>query len=244
MARLDPVDIDRLDRYLGDHCAPVGGLPDSEALDGFLSAVVAGPELVSAGEWMPVVWGTDHAFADEMTAREMAGLLMRAYNIVVDRVRDPAALGEPTDDLLPLVAYPDFDPEGSEGPPDMDDNGFLVGALWAHGFRLGCELRAKAWDQRVADWEGLDEILLDIDSLTLGVGDDQADEDPDEPLPTLAQRLQLVQAIPALLHTLYRDALSQGGPPVEPFRRESPKTGRNDRCPCGSGRKYKHCHGT
>jgi hypothetical protein len=26
-----------------------------------------------------------------------------------------------------------------------------------------------------------------------------------------------------------------------PFEREGPKTGRNDPCPCGSGRKYKHC---
>jgi len=177
------------------------------------------------------------------TAREMAGLLMRAYSIVVDRVRDPAASGEPTDDRLPLVAYPDFDPAGSEGPPDLDDTGFLVGALWAHGFRVGCDLRAEAWDQRVADWEGLDEALFDIDNLTLGLGDDPADEDPDEPLPTLAQRLQVVQAIPALLHTLYRVAQSQGEPSVEPFRRESPKTGRNDPCPCGSGRKDKHCHG-
>ncbi len=25
--------------------------------------------------------------------------------------------------------------------------------------------------------------------------------------------------------------------------RESPKVGRNDPCPCGSGKKYKHCHG-
>ncbi len=26
-------------------------------------------------------------------------------------------------------------------------------------------------------------------------------------------------------------------------RRETPKVGRNDPCPCGSGKKYKHCHG-
>ena len=30
---------------------------------------------------------------------------------------------------------------------------------------------------------------------------------------------------------------------VEPVRNESPKTGRNDPCPCGSGKKYKHCCG-
>ena len=29
----------------------------------------------------------------------------------------------------------------------------------------------------------------------------------------------------------------------EPVRREEAKVGRNDPCPCGSGRKYKKCHG-
>jgi preprotein translocase subunit SecA len=28
-----------------------------------------------------------------------------------------------------------------------------------------------------------------------------------------------------------------------PFRHALPKVGRNDPCPCGSGKKYKHCHG-
>ncbi len=30
---------------------------------------------------------------------------------------------------------------------------------------------------------------------------------------------------------------------VIPFVRQQPKVGRNDDCPCGSGKKYKHCHG-
>jgi preprotein translocase subunit SecA len=29
----------------------------------------------------------------------------------------------------------------------------------------------------------------------------------------------------------------------EPVRREEPKVGRNEPCPCGTGKKYKHCHG-
>ncbi len=29
----------------------------------------------------------------------------------------------------------------------------------------------------------------------------------------------------------------------QPYRRETPKIGRNDPCWCGSGKKYKHCHG-
>jgi preprotein translocase subunit SecA len=28
-----------------------------------------------------------------------------------------------------------------------------------------------------------------------------------------------------------------------PFTRAGEKVGRNDPCPCGSGKKYKHCHG-
>jgi preprotein translocase subunit SecA len=35
-------------------------------------------------------------------------------------------------------------------------------------------------------------------------------------------------------------------PPLEPqgtFVRGERKIGRNEPCPCGSGKKYKHCHG-
>ena len=33
------------------------------------------------------------------------------------------------------------------------------------------------------------------------------------------------------------------GVPAAPFVREDRKVGRNEPCPCGSGKKYKHCHG-
>ena len=35
----------------------------------------------------------------------------------------------------------------------------------------------------------------------------------------------------------------QGGRPDEPFVREGRKVGRNEPCPCGSGKKFKQCHG-
>jgi uncharacterized protein len=31
--------------------------------------------------------------------------------------------------------------------------------------------------------------------------------------------------------------------PAATIRRDAPKVGRNDPCPCGSGRKFKQCHG-
>jgi preprotein translocase subunit SecA len=49
-------------------------------------------------------------------------------------------------------------------------------------------------------------------------------------------------------HAGYDEALaappepeSASAPP--PFTRAGEKVGRNDLCPCGSGKKYKHCHG-
>ena len=35
----------------------------------------------------------------------------------------------------------------------------------------------------------------------------------------------------------------EGGTPATPFVREQPKVGRNQPCPCGSGKKFKQCHG-
>ncbi|MCA6060450.1 preprotein translocase subunit SecA [Thalassolituus sp. ST750PaO-4] len=47
------------------------------------------------------------------------------------------------------------------------------------------------------------------------------------------------------------ESLSGGQPEVDsgdeqaqPFVRDEKKVGRNEPCPCGSGKKYKHCHGT
>ena len=35
----------------------------------------------------------------------------------------------------------------------------------------------------------------------------------------------------------------QGAARLEPIRKTGPEIGRNDPCPCGSGKKYKKCHG-
>ncbi|MBI3322639.1 MAG: SEC-C domain-containing protein, partial [Candidatus Omnitrophica bacterium] len=40
-----------------------------------------------------------------------------------------------------------------------------------------------------------------------------------------------------------RGQLNVGGEPAQPIKRDAPKVGRNDPCPCGSNKKYKKCHG-
>ena len=47
-------------------------------------------------------------------------------------------------------------------------------------------------------------------------------------------------------HADYDEALGSGAedaPANAPAVNQGPKVGRNDPCPCGSGKKYKHCHG-
>jgi preprotein translocase subunit SecA len=46
-------------------------------------------------------------------------------------------------------------------------------------------------------------------------------------------------------HSDYDEALAQSEPEsgAQPVRNALPKVGRNDPCPCGSGKKYKQCHG-
>jgi preprotein translocase subunit SecA len=48
-------------------------------------------------------------------------------------------------------------------------------------------------------------------------------------------------------HADYDEALATAGAPAEkkqlPFENNGLRVGRNDACPCGSGKKYKQCHG-
>jgi preprotein translocase subunit SecA len=51
------------------------------------------------------------------------------------------------------------------------------------------------------------------------------------------------QSAGAAVATAPRPARTGGDDVVKTVRREEPKVGRNDPCPCGSGKKYKKCHG-
>ena len=59
-------------------------------------------------------------------------------------------------------------------------------------------------------------------------------------LGALAERLRMKEArLAAWEHRIRTQRMS--GAPVRAVTKT--KVGRNERCPCGSGRKYKHCHG-
>ncbi len=64
-------------------------------------------------------------------------------------------------------------------------------------------------------------------------------EMPSEPMAEAEPEQELAQAAAGGA----RAAASRTAAAARPFVRQEPKVGRNAPCPCGSGKKYKHCHG-
>jgi len=63
--------------------------------------------------------------------------------------------------------------------------------------------------------------------------------DREHPLATLDDAMEELVVTIADLQDLTREQRYK----VDTVKRETPKIGRNDPCPCGSGKKFKQCHG-
>ena len=57
------------------------------------------------------------------------------------------------------------------------------------------------------------------------------------------QQLAFQHAQASALPEAEQESGRQAEAPQQPMVRDAPKVGRNDPCPCGSGKKYKQCHG-
>ena len=80
---------------------------DIVTLDGFLTALAIGPELVPPSVWLPLVWGHEKEpdFASAVEAEYMVGLLMRRYNDIV------RMFGEKSTGFEPLLYTQEVDGE-------------------------------------------------------------------------------------------------------------------------------------
>ena len=95
----------------------------------------------------------------------------------------------------------------------------------------------------------LDNIRYEVTSTLLKVEIRPETEYFDEPRPVGPQlhfhHAEFANTAPGaeLRDQEYADQAVAEAEPVKPFVREAPKVGRNTPCPCGSGKKYKQCHG-
>lgn len=108
------------------------GLSD---LDGFLTGIVIGPELIMPSEWLPVIWGGDRPrFRSTQRAQTVMSALMSRYNEIAIGFQDQP---------------PSFEPIFWE-----TKDGLIIAADWAEGFNDAIRLRPKAWRPLVEDAVG------------------------------------------------------------------------------------------
>jgi len=216
-----PVDLEALDQFLISDASPEDCMQISD-LDGFLTGIAIGPELVVPSEWLPMVWGGEEpVFEDAEQARTVIGTIMSRYNEIL-RVLD-------TD---PEAYAPIF----WEGP-----DGELIAADWAEGFADAIRLRQAAWQPLFEDRQA--NVML---TPIMVLSDDPEGGSPLEGDPEVgaALRDEAANRIPACVAGIHAFWKGRRGRPVAAAgRAKSPKVGRNDPCPCGSDRKHKRCCG-
>ncbi len=233
---LDDHQIERLAEVLEQRAVPFKGF-NLEALDGYLSALVVAPSDVSPSEWQPVVWGgKPPRWGSEDEAAQIQALLMGHWKMCAARARFEDE--DLPDHLAPLMWLPE-DPEHDEealGEAELD-----VGQDWALGFFTAVMLREAEWDKWLDENDWIEEIFDQLDRLASGEAVDP--DNPDAPPAPVGyqERLGIIASVPSMLADLNHhrvDALT----PRTPIRRDA-APGRNDPCPCGSGKKHKKCCG-
>lgn len=229
----------RLAVFLSAPDRPEGTMGYCE-LAGFLFAVACSPELVQPSEWLPLVFNEhEGGFATLEEAQEILPAIMALYNHVNHGVLE----GEPA--LPPGCTV-------RVGPiVNLESDAPL--SRWARGFAGGHDWLENAWDEYAPEAfdDELDADMLILSffaSRKLAEACQKVIRSRDVSLEELAG--EMLMALPDAMRSyavmgrsMYEAALSE--PHVEtrvPVRSE--KIGRNDPCPCGSGKKYKKCCGT
>lgn len=209
---------------------------------GFLFAVACAPELVKPSAWIPAVLGENvNAFGSLAEAQDTMNLVMGLHNHINREVFErnptlPAGIAVRED---PMQNF------GPEAPLGQWARGYAEGQLWLE----------DTWDAHLPDdlepddEEPLDEVLGPL-MMVLGFfasrefGEACANESSN-PQPLAVAAGKMLDLFPDAMRELA--ALGRAIEDAEreiargPARRT--KVGRNDPCPCGSGRKYKLCCG-
>ena len=242
---LTPQDFDFLDAELDQLREHDDEIPQWEFCEGFLVALVCMRREAPPDEYWPVLLGDSFRPMEHMDFiwrwrrrwQEIASALDQPVEVLEDeRTYHPEAL----DTRGAILALP---PEQrAEG--DLE-NLPAYAQVWALGFMYAVESWPEDWlpprDREAA--EMLDAALEDIVALTEADRGEPAVSmySEDGPPSVSNERLDAVGAGIWAVYAL-RQLWRSMGPRIEPLRK-APEPGRNDPCPCGSGKKYKKCHG-
>ena len=187
---LSDAELDELEAFLASDSVPQDCM-DLEMLDGFLTAVVSGPEAIQPSEWLPQVWSDGGksaapAFVDNEQAQRIMGLVLR-HMVGIQRT-----LGEAPTRFRPLLYMPDEKLRRNERAP-------AEATAWCEGYMGGVKLRDDEWQPLYDAVDGRDWIFP-IEALAFGDRDDDFTEwvDTDE------KRAELIDELPVATVLIYR----------------------------------------
>jgi len=187
-------------------------------LDGFLAGIVVCPDLIMPGEWTPMIWGeSGPVFEDERQAKDILDLIMGHYNDII-RALDRGAYG-PIYDI------------------DVDDT--VLWELWMDGFLQAMRLRPDAWLELDQEDEEIQRALFVLGRLGELATLPTQECDPLEIDGALEESAP--DLIPIHVEILHRARVAKASANAPGPYTPAAKIGRNDSCPCGSGKKFKKC---
>ena len=191
------------------------------ALDGYLTALHAGPTLIRPSEWMPGIWGDDPVFDDQAEAQSILNALMAHYNAI-----GTALAG--SDEAYRPYGWPDDPAERASSE---------VAAEWSFGFWQAMRLRPFDWRPMIKDHDARVLLAPIICFIETEEGESVLRADPDALDDLMIDAADMIpKVVPAIRNYWRSDAPRTKRP-------RTSKPGRNDPCPCGSGQKYKRCCG-
>jgi len=192
-------------------------------LDGFFAALICGPDNVLPSEYLPEIWGGDNepVFETKLILHEFISLITRHWNATCHTLQSG-------DVFLPLLLD--------------DENGVARGNDWANGFMRGMEMRRDAWAVLMDDEEHAGS-LIPIFALAHEHNPDPEMRPYNEPISAEMREKLIVGAAAAVaaIYAYFGAERTLGARQSTSFRRDAAKVGRNEPCPCGSGKKFKHC---
>jgi len=196
-----------------------------DALDGFMTALIIGPDTILPSEWMPHVWSSSGnsespVFDSDKQAERIIGLIMRMMNALAHQFEENPA------DYAPLPNLTTF---------DNDEAQRNAARSWCLGFIEGVNVRPASWQPLLRDEKGSKTIFAI--SAASGLLRDKLGLDEEK-------EYELWKLIPEAvleIKSFWMPARNQAAESAKQPKAENP--GRNDLCPCGSGQKYKKCCG-
>jgi len=216
----------------------------AEQADGYLTASVIGPELMLVHEWMEALFGQPTLPLPHDSARQdrlLELLRQRCLDIqlrlnMADHAITPDAIFTPLNGEVP--------DEDRVTPCQLGADGQRIGNWplkeWAQGFHQAMQDDAR-WEDLAADPSAY-ALLAPVLLYHLGHNPDRPDFQLDQDKALPAALIESVYAMRRWWQDHRRQA-AQALRARNTLRRETPKPGRNDPCPCGSGKKYKKCCG-